>query len=127
MLIAGIGCRAGTSAEAVLEALAAAVRECHIEQRSIDAIATASAKGSERGIIEAAARLRLPLVLVDSGAMRRVAESALTASTRVLALKGVPSVAETAALAAAGTAARLLAPRAATATATCAIAWGADT
>lgn len=126
MLIAGIGCRSGVSAEAVLEALSSAARACHVEERNIDAIATASAKAGERGITEAAARLRLPVILVDAQDMERAAAGALTASTSVLALKGVPSVAETAALAAAGTGARLLAPRTATATATCAIASGAD-
>lgn len=126
MLIAGIGCRAGVSVDAVLEAVAAATRECNVEQRNIDAIATASSKGGEHGITEAAVRLHLPLILVDAQDMQRAAPGALTTSTRVLALKGVPSVAETAALAAAGTGARLLAPRTATATATCAIARGAD-
>jgi len=126
MLIAGIGCRAGASAEAVLEALSSAARQCHVEERNIDAIATASAKASERGIAEAAARLHLRLILVDAQDMERATPGALTTSTRVLALKGVPSVAETAALAAAGTGARLLAPRTATPTVTCAIAQGAD-
>jgi cobalt-precorrin 5A hydrolase len=47
---------------------------------------------------------------------------AATRSERVLALAGVPSVAEAAALAAGGPAARLIAPRIAVGSATCALA-----
>jgi cobalt-precorrin 5A hydrolase len=46
----------------------------------------------------------------------------VTRSERVVALMGVPSVAEAAALAAGGTKARLLAPRIALGPATCALA-----
>jgi cobalt-precorrin 5A hydrolase len=46
----------------------------------------------------------------------------LTRSERVLAMTGVPSVSEAAALAAAGPGARLLAPRVAVGPATCALA-----
>jgi cobalt-precorrin 5A hydrolase len=47
---------------------------------------------------------------------------AQTRSLRVLALTGLPSVAEAAALAAAGPRARLIVPRVSAATATCALA-----
>ena len=56
--------------------------------------------------------------------MVRAAPGALTHSQRVLDLKGVPSVAETAALAAAGRGARLLAARVSNKEASCAIAIG---
>ncbi|HEX9881439.1 MAG TPA: cobalamin biosynthesis protein [Hyphomicrobium sp.] len=123
-MVAGIGCRAGATASAVAEAIAGALERCGLNRSQIDALATAAAKSHESGIVGAAATLAVPLIFVAAAEMSRVADSALTSSPRVVALQGVPSVAETAALAAAGRSARLLGPRTATPTVTCAIAVG---
>ena len=72
----------------------------------------------------AANRLSLGVVLVEGADMALAAHGALTLSERVLALKGVPSVAETAALAAAGRGSRLLTRRVSNKQASCAIAIG---
>jgi cobalt-precorrin 5A hydrolase len=124
MIVAGIGCRKGAVAEAVSEAIAAALEEHGLEPSSIDALATACAKGDEPGIVTAARLLGVPLICVPESDMKLAQGRAATWSARVLALKGVPSVAETAALAAAGRSSRLLAPRIAKPTVTCAIAFG---
>lgn len=123
-MVAGLGCRAGATAEAVLEAFAAALDRCALTRDSIDALAADSAKSCEAGIRALAEALGVPLIVVGAREMRSAADRAFTVSERVVALKGVPSVAETAALAAAGQASRLLAPRVATPTVTCAIAVG---
>jgi cobalt-precorrin 5A hydrolase len=124
MMVAGLGCRNGATAEAVAEALAAALERCGLDRAQIDALATDTTKGNESGIVTLATALAIPLIFVATSEMQKVANGAITSSERVIALKGVPSVAETAALAAAGRAARLLGPRVSTATATCAIAVG---
>ena len=124
MMVAGIGCRSGASAEAIAQVLAAALERCGLERAHIDALATDAAKGNEAGILAAAAALALPLIFVCAAQMAAAADDVITTSERVIALKGVPSVAETAALAAAGREARLLGPRVANAAATCAIARG---
>jgi cobalt-precorrin 5A hydrolase len=124
MMVAGIGCRSGASAEAIANVLAAALERCGPERAQIDALATDAAKGNEAGILAAAAALGLPLIFVGAAQMKAAADYVISTSERVIALKGVPSVAETAALAAAGRDARLLVPRVANAAATCAIARG---
>ncbi len=124
MMVAGIGCRIGVTADAVSEAIATALEHCRVSRSQIDALSTEVSKSSEAAILATAESLALPLVFVSHSEMELVAGHALTSSPRVVALKGVPSIAETAALAAAGRSARLLAPRITTKTVTCAIAVG---
>jgi cobalt-precorrin 5A hydrolase len=124
MIVAGIGCRRGASADAVLAAVHGALAQVGIGEARLDALATAADKRSETGIAAAAELLALRLLFISPTHMEAVSGRALTASARVEALKGVPSVAETAALAAAGRGARLLAARLAMPTVTCAIAEG---
>jgi cobalt-precorrin 5A hydrolase len=88
------------------------------------ALATLAEKAGEPGLVEAARRLALPIIPCSREAMRQVADRIVTFSARAQAAVGLPSVAEAAALVAAGASSRLLLPRAATAAATCAIAEG---
>jgi cobalamin biosynthesis protein CbiG len=118
--VAGIGCRKGVTADEVDAAMAAASARDGIFR--LDALATAEMKRAETGIVEAAARQALPVILVDATALASVADRAMTRSARVESLLGVPSLAETAALAAAGPGSRLLGPRLAVGRVTCAIA-----
>ena len=127
MMVVGIGCRKGAVAEAISAAIAASLERCGMEPSLIDALATASAKSDEAGIVATARLLCVPLICVPEDAMKLAASRAATSSARVIALKGVPSVAETAALAAAGPSSRLMAPRLTTPTVTCAIAVGEAT
>jgi cobalt-precorrin 5A hydrolase len=89
---------------------------------ALDAIAAPALKSGEAGIAAAASDLGVPLVLVPQADLEAAGARTLTRSERVVALIGVPSAAEAAALAAAGPAARLVAPRTAVGTATCALA-----
>jgi cobalt-precorrin 5A hydrolase len=61
-------------------------------------------------------------VLVPQAELEAAGARTVTRSDRVIALMGVPSAAEAAALAAAGPAGRLIAPRTAVGPATCALA-----
>jgi cobalt-precorrin 5A hydrolase len=125
MIIAGIGCRRGASADAVLKAVQTALELSGLQHAALSAFAIPEEKNDEAGIHSAARKLSLRVILVSQPALVGAGRGALTASARVMALKGVPSVAEAAALAAAGDSARLLAPRSATASVTCALATGA--
>lgn len=124
MIVAGIGCRKGASADAIEAAIDGALKACGLERKALSALATAADKGLEPGLRAAAERLSLCLILVGEAELRRASGSVLTVSERVVALKGVPSIAESAALAAAGPQARLLAPRVSSGPAVCAIARG---
>src|SRR5262249_60433934 len=84
-------------------------------------IATSAAKGDEPGIAAAASAIGVPLVLIPQGNLEAAGIRAATRSERVIALAGVPSVAEAAALAAGGPAARLIAAPIAVGPAPCAL------
>ncbi len=117
----GLGARAGLSAEEAAEfirATAAAAGVALVEA----ALFTLDKFAGEPGLREAAQALGLGLTFLPPAALRPYRDAVLTRSARVEALYGVGSIAEAAALAGAGPGARLLAPRAATARLTCAIA-----
>jgi cobalt-precorrin 5A hydrolase len=124
MIVAGVGCRKGASAREVGAAISAALSRAGLRADALDAIAAPALKSGEAGIAAAASELGVPLVLVPQAELEVAGARTMTRSERVVALMGVPSAAEAAALAAAGPAARLLAPRTAVGTATCALATG---
>jgi cobalt-precorrin 5A hydrolase len=121
MMIAGVGCRRGTSAAAIEAAIAAALARAGLASRRLDILATAEFKSDEPGIAAAAAARGVPLIYVAQADLERAGGRA-THSRRVARLIGVGSVAEAAALAAGGPAARLVVPRIAIGPATCALA-----
>jgi cobalamin biosynthesis protein CbiG len=122
MIVAGLGCRRGTTSEAVLatiaEALAAAGRTGTAPAR----LATNAAKSVEPGLRDAALALGVPLEVPPEAALHAAAPRCLTHSAASLAATGLPSLAEAAALAAAGPGARLLGPRISARGVTCALA-----
>lgn len=122
MIVAGIGCRKGVSALEVEAAIAAALASAGLATQQLDLIATPAVKGGEPGIVNAASARGVPLVLVPQANLEAVGGRTATHSKRVLAIMGVPSAAEAAALAACGPTARLVAPRIAVGPATCALA-----
>jgi cobalt-precorrin 5A hydrolase len=122
MIAAGIGCKRGTSAADVEAAIRAALAKAKIAAEALDVIATIEAKSTEAGIRAAAAKLGVAVVIVADPALAAAGESVETHSERVLAMAGVGSVAEAAALAAAGAGSKLLAPRCVAGAATCALA-----
>ena len=124
MIVAGIGCGRGTSAEDIVSLIAVALSDFGIAQKNLTAIATESSKADERGIADAAQSLSIPVLRCQMADLGRVADQVLTRSLRVQEIKGVPSVAEASAVVAAGPNARLLGARVAANKVTCAIAVG---
>jgi cobalt-precorrin 5A hydrolase len=126
MIVAGIGCRKGASAADISTVIAQALARAGLASQALDAIAAPESKADEQGVSAAAAALGVPLVLVSRADLQAAGARAQTRSERVLALMGVPSVAEAAALAASGPAARLIVPRMSVGIATCALAAGKE-
>jgi cobalt-precorrin 5A hydrolase len=124
MIVAGIGCRRGVPAKAIEDVIRVALLEGGLTRHELNALATLSEKGDEPGLRELAQRWDLTLILPRMAELVSAAEFTKTISPYSLAAKGLPSVSETVALAAAGRKARLLVPRVATKEATCAIAVG---
>jgi len=122
MIVAGIGCRRGAPATAITAVIAAALERAGLAPDALGAIAAPAAKWHEPGIAAAASALGLRLVLVPQRELEAAGSRTATRSQRVLALTGVPSIAEAAALAAGGPAARLVVARIAVGPATCALA-----
>ena len=122
MIVAGVGCRKGASAREIGAAISAALSRAGLPADALDVIAAPAMKSSEPGIAAAATDLGVPLVLVPQVDLETAGARTLTRSERVISLLRVPSAAEAAALAAAGPAGRLVAPRTAVGPATCALA-----
>jgi cobalt-precorrin 5A hydrolase len=122
MIVAGIGCRKGTTAEEIDAVIDAALAQAGQPREALSCIATSDGKGAELGIIEATAGRGLRLVLVKPAELEAAGPRTQSSSPRVKELSGVPSVAEAAALAAAGETATLLVPRIVLGPATCALA-----
>jgi cobalt-precorrin 5A hydrolase len=122
VIVAGIGCRRGAPVPDIEAAIRAALARANIATDALDAIATIAAKRGEAGIAAAAKKLGVSVVLVAEADLLAAGHRTQTRSERVFALTGVPSVAEAAALAAAGPSARLISPRLVMGSATCALA-----
>ena len=122
MIVAGAGisgrCGRGELAELVRETAAS----LGIALGAVAALAVPMAKATHPAALAAADILGLALIPVATADLAGAARFALTDSPRVRAVLGVPSAAETAALVVAGAGSHLMAPRAASAHATCAFA-----
>jgi cobalt-precorrin 5A hydrolase len=124
MMVAGVGCRRGTSADEIERVVRLALGIFGLPAERLEAIATESEKAIEPGFPEVARRLSVRLVACTVAELDRVAGRVLTPSKLVLKAKGLPSIAEASALVVAGNNSRLLGTRVATERATCAIAVG---
>lgn len=118
-VVAGIGCRRGTDADAIVTVLRAAESLADVR---VTALAAPAFKSGEAGLVDAAGRLGLDLMLIDDAALAAVQAMCPTRSGVAHAHTGFASVAEAAALASCGAGATLLLPRLAHARATCALA-----
>lgn len=125
MMVAGIGFRAGASWQDIVTLVTLATKNVSLSPDDLRGLATLDQKAAEAGFIEAADRLKLRAIAVGPEVLRGMADGVRTHSPRVQALHGVGSVAEAAALAAAGPGARLLLSRIASERVTCALAQGA--
>ncbi|MDQ1044398.1 precorrin-3B C(17)-methyltransferase [Streptomyces sp. V4I2] len=95
-LVVGVGASQGAPVEEVLGLVEAALRDAGLSARSIAELATVDAKAGEPGIVEAAARLGVPLVTYSAEELAQV--DVPNPSDAPLAAVGTPSVAEAAAL-----------------------------
>ncbi|WP_330350193.1 precorrin-3B C(17)-methyltransferase [Streptomyces sp. NBC_00582] len=95
-LVVGVGASRGAPAEEVLEVIEGALREARVSPRSVASLATVDAKAGEPGILEAAARLGVPVVTYSAEELAAV--QVPNPSDAPLAAVGTPSVAEAAAL-----------------------------
>lgn len=124
MIVAGVGFRRGVEADEIVALVRRALHELSLTADRLAGLATAETRAAEPGLIEASRRFGVPVSAVSASALAATAPKVQTVSERVRTLYGVGSMAEAAALAGAGEAAVLLAPRIASARATCAIARG---
>ncbi|MDX2677530.1 precorrin-3B C(17)-methyltransferase [Streptomyces soliscabiei] len=105
-LVVGVGASKGAPVEEVLALVEGALRDAGLSPRSVAALATVDAKREEPGIVEAAARLGVPVVTYSAEELAAV--EVPNPSDAPLAAVGTPSVAEAAALADGG---ELLVPK----------------
>ncbi len=121
-LVAGIGFRRATTTAEIVALLNRALAEAGLASEQLTAIATAADRAGEPAIREAAAAFGLAPCGIEADALAAADQRGITRSERVEALRGVGSLAEAAALAAAGPEAVLTLPRIASPGATCALA-----
>jgi cobalt-precorrin 5A hydrolase len=117
----GIGCKRGCSSEVIVALVERAIAAASCAGAP-SALFTHEAKKSEAGFASAAKALGLPLVFLDDKVLRQASLRAATNSPRVMAMFGLPSIAEAAALAGAGPTSVLLVARMSNGGASCAIA-----
>jgi cobalt-precorrin 5A hydrolase len=130
----GIGCRKGCSGEDIASLVRRALALAPASEMAVGSmqaaresvIFTSEAKGEEEGLAEAAATLRMKLVLLPHAALEAAASRCATRSARVQELIGLPSLAEAAALAGAGEGSRLVLERISKGGASCALAMPAE-
>lgn len=133
MIAAGFGCRKGCSSDDMMRALDAALHAAGCARADVRALYAPAFKAAEPGLADVATRLSKPLVFLRDEDLKLQAAFAISRSEHAQARLGVPSVAETAALAGARAAnalperaARLLGPRQISGGATCALAIADD-
>jgi cobalt-precorrin 5A hydrolase len=126
MIVAGIGLRPGTTEADVRACLDAALAAAELMPGTALRLATLGSRAGEAGLIAVAKARKAELVAVPDEALAGYEAACATRSTRIAGLYGVGSVAEAAALAAAGPGAVLIQPRIATARVTCALARSAE-
>jgi cobalt-precorrin 5A hydrolase len=122
IVAAGLGCRKGCPAEEIVDLVRDTMAKAGLAMDTLSGLFAPAFKHGETGLGAAALSLGVPLVLIPEPLMKAAEPRAVTVSERVVALKGLASIAETAALAGAGRASRLVQPRIASRNATCAIA-----
>lgn len=121
MIAVGVGCRKACSTADIVALVNEAIGLLPAGAMPT-ALFTVAEKADEPGLVSAAVHLDLPLAGLDRTVLQMVCGETRSCSPRVEEMFGLPGIAETAALAGAGSGAVLLVPRRASATVTCAIA-----
>jgi cobalamin biosynthesis protein CbiG len=96
VLIAGIGCRKGTTREEIMTAITGVFDEHHLALDSLASLVSIDIKAKEAGMLEAASALHIPLTFYSADELRGI--SIPTPSSMVKKHIGVESVCEAAAL-----------------------------
>ena len=124
----GFGCRAGVNADAIVAAIEAMLDKAKAQVKGpLDyQLFTISTKADHAGPREAARSLGVSIGFLSVELLARFEERTTQRSSRVEALFGLGSVAESAALAGAGEDSRLLVPRLLHNGVTCALAKAAE-
>ncbi|WP_328837822.1 cobalamin biosynthesis protein [Methylobrevis albus] len=118
----GLGSRRGVEVAAVVSLVQRAL--ARVASEAPVALFAPVEKYGEPAFAQAALELGLPLVHLPKAALQAASDRTVTHSERVVQLFGVPSVAETCALAGAGDGSRIIVPRMTADGVTCAIAIG---
>ncbi|WP_440468150.1 cobalamin biosynthesis protein [Pseudomonas sp. YH-1] len=97
-LVAGLGCRRGCSLDELRELLRATLAESGLDESHLTALASATLKADEEGLLALAAALDLPLRLFTPQQLAACEKRLSDPSETVRAATGSASVAEAAAL-----------------------------
>lgn len=122
MIAAGFGMSGRVEPETLVALFGQVLERAGLDAAAVSCAATVAARQDLPAFRAAMARLGLPVRAVSAAELEAAGGRVATASPRILARHGVGSLAEAAALAAAGEGARLLAPRRVLGAATCALA-----
>lgn len=100
-LRAGVGCRRGTSEEAIRTLFDRTMEDLGLPTRAVEAVCSIDLKADEPGLLAFSRSLGLPLTVYPAGRLARV-EGSVSPSHFVAQVTGVDNVCERAALAAGG-------------------------
>src|SRR4051812_49782671 len=89
MIVAGVGCRKGASADDIGAVIGDALARAGVSATALDLIAAPELKRGERGIVVAAAALGAPLVLVPRAELEAAGARAPTRPERVPGITGL--------------------------------------
>jgi len=127
MIVAGLGFRQGVQAAEVELALDCALQSLGPAASALRCLAVPLRKAEEPAASFVARARGIELMLIPQAALEAAAARTVSRSVHALRAMNVPSVAEAAAIAAAGSRARLLVPRVVRGSVTCALAEGDGT
>ena len=122
MIVAGIGFRRSVKADEIVALVEQALEHAALTRNALSKLATVEALATSPSFTEAARRLDVVATPGAQDALLTTAPHVRTQSARSIAAHGVGSVAEAAALAAAGPHPELILERIASGSATCALA-----
>ncbi len=122
MIVAGVGFRRGVEADEIVALVERALEHASLTHNALSRLATVEALATLPAFREAVRRLGVVATPVAQAALLAAAPYVRTQSPRSIAAHGVGSVAEAAALAAAGPYPQLILERIASGSATCALA-----
>ena len=102
LLVVGIGCRVGTSADELCAALETILLENGLVRESVATIATINLKAKEAGLHRMAESMGIPLRFIDEDRVRAIDVAHLSSISAASENLGLPGVAEPCALIASG-------------------------